>query len=298
MAIVEKIGEGKSYITRDNTTLHGLTNVTSDSTRNELSFFAEHTALLAVKFEEITDNHGTANAKELGDYYLLNGYFLGEGAGGGTVDLSVLEASNAAIQIATEASAVSLAAIETDAAAISANTLAAANNTADISADTGNIATDTAGILADTAVIETNTGLIATNATNTAGILTDTGVISTNSASILADTTAILGDTGNIAGNTANIETSAAAILTDTGTIVTNTASIATDTGDISANVSSIDSKTPSDPATVTKQDEIIAAIGAIPGAGSSLDYAILMALDNINEQLREMNFLLKNIAE
>ena len=260
MAIVTKIGEGKSYITRDNTTLHGLTNVTSDSTRNELSFFAEHTALLAVKFEEITDNHGTANAKELGDYYLLNGYFLGGGAGGGTVDLSVLEASNAAIQIATEASAVSLAAIETDAAAISANTLAAANNTADISADTGNIATDTAGILADTAVIETNTGLIATN-------------------------------TGNTATNTAGI-------LTDTGTIVTNTASIATDTGDISANVSSIDSKTPSDPATVTKQDEIIAAIGAIPGAGNSLDYAILMALNNINEQLREMNFLLKNIAE
>jgi len=288
MAIVTKIGEGKSYITRDKTTLHGLTNVTSDSTRNELSFFAEHTALLAVKFEEITDNHGTANAKELGDYYLLNGYFLGEGAGGGTVDLSVLEASNAAIQIATEASAVSLAAIETDAAAISANTLAAANNTADISADTGNIATDTAGILADTAAIETNTGLISTN---TAGILTDTGVISTNSGLILADTTAILGDTGNIAGNTANI-------LTDTGTIVTNTASIATDTGDISANVSSIDSKTPSDPATVTKQDEIIAAIGAIPGAGSSLDYAILMVLNNINEQLREMNFLLKNIAE
>ena len=76
MVEVTKIGEGKSYITRDNTTFQGLTNVTTDAVRNELNFFTTHSSLLAVKFDEISDNHGTANAKELGVYYLANNFFF------------------------------------------------------------------------------------------------------------------------------------------------------------------------------------------------------------------------------
>lgn len=76
MVEVTKIGEGKSYITRDQTTLHGLTNVTSDSIRNELSFFTVHSSLTGVKFDEISDKHGAVNAKELGDYYLFNNFFF------------------------------------------------------------------------------------------------------------------------------------------------------------------------------------------------------------------------------
>ena len=75
MAEITKIGEGKSFVTRDQTTLHGLTNATTDSTRNEITLFTTHSSLL-IKFEEITNNYGTANAKELGDYFLANNFFF------------------------------------------------------------------------------------------------------------------------------------------------------------------------------------------------------------------------------
>ena len=228
MVNVVKLGTGQASVTRNQTTLQGITNVTTDTNLQTITFFTVHSSLHA-HFDEISDKHGALDVKGLGEYYLANDYFLdAQGVGGGsTVDLSVLEASNAAIQIATEASAASLAVLETTTAGIS-------TNTSDISTNTAAILLDTTAILLDTANIDTST----------AGIKTDTGNIATDTANIDANIAGILADTSNIETSVSGIKTDTAAILLDTANIDTNTAAILADTAGIETNTTGIKSDT------------------------------------------------------
>ena len=75
MVEVLKLADGKARVTKNNTTLHGIEYALTDDLRDTITFYVDNNSLCAT-YAEITDKHGTANAKELADYYLVNNFFF------------------------------------------------------------------------------------------------------------------------------------------------------------------------------------------------------------------------------